>query len=42
LANTVPGKGVPFMEFDHKWHGIPPTAAQAEQALELLKGGDWA
>lgn len=39
VANTVPGKGVPFMEYDHRWHGTPPSAAQAEQALEALKGG---
>lgn len=38
IANTVPGKGVPFMEFDYKWHGMPPTAEQAETALEILKG----
>lgn len=38
VANTVPGKGVPFMEFDHKWHGNPPTASQADEALRILKG----
>ncbi|MDR3069760.1 MAG: transketolase [Propionibacteriaceae bacterium] len=39
LANTVPGKGVPFMEYDHTWHGKPPSPSQAEQALNALKGG---
>ena len=24
IAHTVPGKGVDFMEFDYRWHGIPP------------------
>jgi transketolase len=24
LAHTVPGKGVEFMEYDFRWHGIPP------------------
>ena len=24
LAHTVPGKGVSFMEYDHRWHGKPP------------------
>ncbi len=24
LAHTIPGKGVSFMEFEPKWHGIPP------------------
>jgi transketolase len=36
LAYTVPGKGVPFMEYDYKWHGKPPTAEQAEVALAAL------
>ncbi len=24
VAHTIPGKGVDFMEFDYRWHGIPP------------------
>jgi transketolase len=24
IAHTIPGKGVDFMEFDYRWHGIPP------------------
>jgi transketolase len=36
LAYTVPGKGVPFMEYDYKWHGKPPTPEQAETALSGL------
>jgi transketolase len=24
IANTIPGKGVSFMENDYKWHGSPP------------------
>jgi len=39
IANTVPGKGVRFMEFDYKWHGAPPNDAQAIEALENLKNG---
>lgn len=38
LAYTVPGQGVPFMEYDYKWHGKPPTAEQAEIALAALAG----
>jgi transketolase len=38
IANTVPGKGVPFMEFDHRWHGMSPTSEQAEDALLALEG----
>ena len=38
IANTVPGKGVSFMENDYTWHGKPPTKEQAELALaELCK-----
>ncbi|MDR1386163.1 MAG: transketolase [Propionibacteriaceae bacterium] len=40
LANTVPGRGVPFMEYDHSWHGKPPTPAQAAEALRALAGGE--
>jgi transketolase len=39
LCNTVPGKGVPLMEFDHTWHGKPPSMEQAAEAIALLKGG---
>lgn len=39
VANTVPGRGVPFMEYDHRWHGMPPSPAQADQALRALEGG---
>jgi transketolase len=38
LCNTVPGKGVPFIEYDHTWHGRPPTAAQLQEALAALEG----
>lgn len=36
IAYTVPGKGVPFMEYDYKWHGKPPTPDQAETAIAGL------
>jgi len=39
IANTVPGKGVSFMERNYLWHGKPPTAAEAKKALEELD--DW-
>lgn len=38
IAHTVPGKGVPFIEYDHRWHGKIPTQEQAETALRCLKG----
>lgn len=37
IANTVPGKGVSFMENDYTWHGKPPNKEEAERALEELK-----
>jgi transketolase len=30
IAHTVPGKGVDFMEYDYRWHGIPPGAKDFE------------
>jgi transketolase len=36
LANTMPGKGVAFMENDFLWHGKPPNRAQADEALAQL------
>lgn len=37
IAHTIPGKGVDFMEYDYKWHGVPPNSEQAKQALEKLR-----
>ncbi|MBA3732939.1 transketolase [Patescibacteria group bacterium] len=46
IANTIPGKGVSFMEKDYKWHGNPPGTEiageppkekQAEIALRELR-----
>lgn len=37
IAHTVPGKGVSFMEWDYKWHGIPPNKEQAAAALKELR-----
>jgi transketolase len=25
------------MEYDYKWHGIPPNADQAKEALKVLR-----
>ena len=36
IAKTVPGKGVSYMEGDYTWHGKPPNAQQAEEALREL------
>lgn len=37
VAYTVPGKGVDFMEFDYRWHGMPPNKEQAKEALHQLR-----
>ncbi len=37
VAHTIPGKGVGFMEFDYKWHGVPPNKEQAAKALAELR-----
>jgi transketolase len=39
IARTTKGKGVSFMEYDHRWHGGVPTAEQYAQALAELKEG---
>jgi len=36
IANTIPGKGVSYMEGDYTWHGKPPNREQAERALREL------
>lgn len=37
IAHTIPGKGVPFMEYDFHWHGMPPNSGQAKEALKRLR-----
>lgn len=37
IAHTIPGKGVPFMEYDYQWHGVPPNSQQARDALKKLR-----
>lgn len=37
IAHTIPGKGVDFMEYDYKWHGMPPNSEQARDALKKLR-----
>lgn len=44
IANTIPGKGVSYMENRYEWHGAPPDSmdisgapAKGEQAKEALK-----
>ncbi len=36
IADTVKGKGVPFMENDNSWHKRVPTKEQYEEAMSVL------
>lgn len=36
VMTTGMGKGVPFMEGSHEWHGIAPNDAQLAEALKVL------
>lgn len=38
IMHTGMGKGVPFMEGSHEWHGIAPNDQQLEEALNYLNG----
>ena len=37
IAHTIPGKGIPEIEFDYKWHGIPPKPEDAKRFLQELR-----
>lgn len=38
LAETIPGYGVEYMEYDFRWHGNPPKAgAESRLAIEQLR-----
>lgn len=37
IADTIPGKGVSFMENDYTWHGKAPNKEEAERALKELQ-----
>ncbi len=37
IAHTIPGKGVGYMEGDYTWHGKPPSAKEADEALRELR-----
>ena len=40
VANTLKGKGVSFMEMNHKFHGKAPDDEQFEKAMEELSKND--
>jgi transketolase len=37
IAKTVKGKGVSFMEGKVKFHGVPPSQQEMEEALKELE-----
>ncbi|HET9641469.1 MAG TPA: transketolase [Candidatus Paceibacterota bacterium] len=37
IAHTIPGKGVPDIEFDYRWHGKPPTKEEGKKFLGELR-----
>ena len=37
IAHTIPGKGIPEIEFDYKWHGKPPSKEEAAKFLNELR-----
>ncbi|MDO8561608.1 MAG: transketolase [bacterium] len=37
IAHTIPGKGVPEIEFDYHWHGIAPKKEDAARFLKQLR-----
>lgn len=37
IADTIPGCGVDFMEYDFAWHGKPPNVEEAKLALHQLR-----
>lgn len=43
IAHTIPGKGIPEIEFDYRWHGVPPGKGPEDvflkdaQAAEFLR-----
>ncbi|MGD2157059.1 MAG: transketolase [Anaerolineales bacterium] len=39
IARTTKGKGVSFMEYDHRWHGQAPNREQYKQAVTELEEG---
>lgn len=37
ITHTIPGKNVEYMEYNYKWHGVPPNKEQAKEALRELR-----
>ncbi len=37
IAHTIPGKGVPDIEFDYHWHGKPPNKEEGKKFLKEIR-----
>lgn len=37
IAHTIPGKGVPEIEFDYEWHGKPPKADEGKRFIHAIR-----
>ncbi|MEK7582679.1 MAG: transketolase [Patescibacteria group bacterium] len=37
IAHTIPGKGIEAIQFDYKWHGVPPKPEEAKKFLSELR-----
>ncbi len=37
IAHTIPGKGVPEIEFDYRWHGKPPSGEEGKRFLKEIR-----
>ncbi|RJQ13605.1 transketolase [Candidatus Parcubacteria bacterium] len=37
ISHNIPGKGIENMEFDFKWHGIPPKSEEGKEFLRELR-----
>lgn len=39
VAHTIPGKGVPEIEYDYKWHGKAPSKEESTRFIKELRSG---
>ena len=37
IAHTIPGKGIKEIEFDYKWHGVPPKPEEAQKFISEIR-----
>jgi transketolase len=37
IAHTIPGKGLPEIEFDYRYHGVSPKPEEAQKFIDELR-----